>query len=496
MDHHRLFLDFIPAPKALGGNVWDFENTDYGRARFILEHFSDLLRYVPEHQCFRVWHGGWHTDTKDLRLQAYVCSLADWQSREASRQAAADRNALSQKYPTGAPPPEVAAVENEIKRRMASVKPLGTLRSICAALDLVRTHGPGCVPLPQWDADPWVVGTNNGVLNLKTREFHAGRPADYVTKRLHAVFDPKAECPHWEAFIAKVLPDKDVSDYVQQLVGYSMTGITSDQSFYFLHGNGRNGKSIFISVISKIMGDYAGKARKELIEEAKNTAYKTDLARLPGIRFLYGEETSSNGKLRDEVIKAITAGDTLTGEAKFQSPFDFQPVAKLWLMGNHKPRVEGTDEGIWRRVKLIPFTATISKEEEIPQAELMAMLLAETPGILNWALRGLDAFVPTRVPPEILEAVQEYRNGEDDLGDFLGDCVELIDYDEGTRKKDRPTKQQVYAAYSAWAESVGIRYPWSAKQLTRRLKERGIAMCPGKRTWPSIQLTVDNTLVL
>ena len=219
------------------------------------------------------------------------------------------------------------------------------------------------------------------------------------------------------------------------------------------------------------------------------------MARLPGIRFLYGEETSSNGKLRDEVVKAITAGDTLTGEAKFQSPFDFQPVAKLWLMGNHKPRVEGTDEGIWRRVKLIPFTATISKEEEIPQAELMAMLLAETPGILNWALRGLDTFVPGRVPPEIREAVQEYRNGDDDLGDFLGDCVELIDYDEGKRKKDRPTKQQVYAAYSAWAESVGIRYPWSAKQLTRRLQERGITMCPGTE-WRSIQLTVDNTLVL
>lgn len=478
------FLKFVPAPARLAGNVWDFECTDHGRSRFMLEHFREFLRYVPELQHFRIWVSGWNEDPGDMRLISYVLSLADWQRGEAAKLAAAERAAFAAKYPTNPPVGELAAMENVIKARDTAVKALGSQRSVQSMIALSKANGLLTVPMAKWDADPMKIGTANGTLCLNTRTFSAGRPDDYITKRIGVCYDPNATCPNWETFISQVLPDPDVASYVQRLVGYSLTGDMSDQSFYFLHGVGQNGKSMFLDVLARIMGDYAGNARREMIEDVRFAAYKTDLAQLPGVRLLIGLETSADGKLRDDVIKSLTAGDPMKGEAKYAMPFEFRPCCKLWLAGNHKPVIEGTDFGIWRRVKLIPFTTVISAEQRIPQTVLLNRLMAEGPGILNWALEGLAQWKIDRVPVTVKDAVAEYRSGEDDVADFIAEAVTMS-------PRHRVPRLDLYQAYVAWASSVGIRNPWTLKRITRRLKERGFQMCSEGKDWVGVKLTKE-----
>ena len=489
VDHVTAFLKFIPAPMPLAGNVWDFECTDHGRSRFVLEHFKTFLRYVPECKYFRIWVSGWNDDPGDQRITSYILSLADWQRRTAAQLAATERAAFAAKHPVNPPPGELAAMENAIKAREASVKALGTLRSIQAMIALTRSCGEITVPLAKWDNDPMKLGTANGTLCLKTLQFTAGRADDYITRRISASYDPAATCPSWETFISQVLPDPDVASYVQRLVGYSLTGDMSDQSFYFLHGVGQNGKSMFLDVLARLMGDYAGNARRELIEDVRFAAYKADLAQLPGVRLLIGLETSADGKLRDDVIKSLTAGDSMKGEAKYTMPFEFRPCCKLWLAGNHKPVIEGTDFGIWRRVKLIPFTTVISPEKRIPQTVLLNRLMAEAPGILNWALRGLQQWGLDSVPATVRDAVTEYRSGEDDIGDFLAENTEEC-------ATGKVTRIALYQSYAQWASSCGIRNPWTLKRFTRRLKERGLKLCSLGKDWVGLRITTEVSLSL
>ena len=493
-DHERAFLDFLPAASPLGALPWDERPTDLFRGRLILEHIGQIIRFVPELDQFRVWLGssGWFNDVGGHRMRAYVAALSDWFRRVALTEAIADRAALSAKY-NGAPPPrdEVKEVEGRIKAKLSAVDQLSSVAGINNAISVVKMDGPVTVPLSYWDANPELLGVNNGVLNVQTRQFTSGRSTDYVTKRMKVVYDPEATCPAWEAFIERVLPDPDVRAYVQRTVGYTLTGQTSDQRFYFLHGSGKNGKSVFINVLAEIFGDYAGKARREVIEESKtgSAAYTRDLALFPGARFLYGEETSAHGRLREDLIKSITAGDPITADPKFERPFTFKPVAKLWLCGNHKPVIEGTDVGIWRRVVLIPFTTTIPDEEQIPHEIMHSKLMSEASGILNWALKGLDEWKLGDIPRVILDALEDYRRDEDDLAEFITDRV--IE-----SPRDSVAKVDMYQAYRQWAIDNGVKTPWTQKRFTRRMSERkGWTMDAGRRNWLGRKLTPTDATV-
>lgn len=493
-DHERAFLDFLPAASTLGAMPWDEKPSDLFRGKLILEHIGQIIRFVPELDQFRVWLGssGWFNDVGGHRMRAYVAALSDHFRRVAITQAIADRAALMAKYPGAQPPKdEVKAVEDAIKYRVHAVDQLSSVTGINNAITVVKSDGPNTVPLSYWDADPELLGVNNGVLNVRTRAFSAGHATDYVTKRMKVIYDPRAVCPHWEAFIERVLPDAEIRKYVQQTVGYTLTGATSDQRFYFLHGNGKNGKSVFINVLAELFGDYGCKARREVVEESKtgSNAYTRDLALFPGARFLYGEETSAHGRLREDLIKSLTAGDPITADPKFERPFTYKPVAKLWLCGNHKPVIEGSDVGIWRRVVLIPFTTTIPDGEQIPHEIMHSKLMAEASGILNWALRGLDEWKLGAIPQAIRDAVEEYRRDEDDLAEFITERVEVS-------PRDVVEKTQMYQAYRIWAIDNGIKVPWTQKRFTRRLAERkDWTLDAGRRHWVGRKLIPIETSV-
>ncbi|RYD35385.1 MAG: hypothetical protein EOP85_19065 [Verrucomicrobiaceae bacterium] len=365
---------------------------------------------------------------------------------------------------------------------------LGNERTISLLLAAASKHAEVITELDKWDADENTVGVLNGLIDLRTLSYRPAAPPDYITKRLRVDYVEGASCPEWDKFINKVLPG-ELGPYICSLAGYTLSGSTDDQAFYFLHGSGKNGKSIFVETLSGLMGGYGRKAARELVEESKRGGdCKQHLAMLPGVRFLHGEETSATGKLREDVIKSLVGGDTLVGEAKYAPPFDFVPVAKLWIMGNHKPRIEGDDHGIWRRVRLIPFEVVISSEEEIPKSELLAKFDAERSGILNWMLGGISRCCGRPIPPPraVVEAVEDYRHSEDELAEFIEAHVETDD-------AARLAKDQLHQRYQDWARECGMKCPLKRADLSRRLSARtGWTLDRGKRHWVGKRLIEES----
>lgn len=467
----EMFLRFVLEPKDGLAPPWDYGSTDQDRARYFLAHFGEHLRYVPERRQWRVWASGWNEDDTGTRTTAYSFALR----RAALQQMKEVEEAMQQDLDQGSKSAQ-KQYEEAVRRMRKSCDAYGEMPRIEAMLRAAQSFRDITRPEELWNTDPYMVGTQNGVLNLRTREFGSAKVSDYVTKYLGAAYRPGESCPKWQAFLARVQPDENLRNYLQALAGYTLTGDTSDQGFYFLYGTGANGKSVFLRILSELMGDYAEQGRRNLLEESRNSDPKHDLAMLPGKRFLYCEETSAGARVREETIKSITGGEKIVGEAKYEKPIVFQPVAKLWIAGNHRPAVEGTDLGIWRRVRLIRFSTVIPAEERIPYMELVEQLRGELPGILNWALDGLQRWRPGQLPAEVSSAVEEYRADEDDLADFVNERLEPAP----GKTVDR---SDVYQAYRIWAEQQGIRNIWSAKRFSRNLGERPGFASTTRRNW-------------
>lgn len=347
-----------------------------------------------------------------------------------------------------------------------------------------------------WNADPLRLGVANGAVDLRPGAYAAGSAAcvaadspvnaspasrflpperdHMITKAAGVAYDASATCPRWEAFLEQILPDAEVRHFLQVSAGYWLTGDTSAQCFWFLYGSGANGKSTFLETLYHLGGDYALRANAMLSLAPNGRDPAHELSQLPGVRLLVGSEVADGMKLNEVLVKDITGGDTLTARVLYRPYFTFRPVAKLVMFGNHRPTISGTDGGMWRRVRLVPFTTVIPPEQRDPH--LQRALLAELPGILNWALRGLAHYhrhgLPT--PPAVLAATESYREDSDPLGEFLAEHTEKVpDMDARVLLND------LYKRYGQWCEDSGRKYPLSRQALRRRMEERGYG---GKQT--------------
>lgn len=471
----RPLLDFTPVPKKDVPPIWEFPPNDDGHGGYLLAHFGEFLRFVPVLNVWRIWHGHkWHTDDS-RRVHNYLQIL----SRHAQASLKDFRKSLLESDDKLTP----KDIARQYDAARAAAMALGDERKMSATMAAASCSPSVIVPVAAWDADDFLLGTQNGVIDLKKIVHRPSRPEDYITKEIAVSFDADAKCPLWEKFMTRIL-DLELGGYIQRLSGYTLTGDISDQAFYFLYGSGKNGKTTLIETLSRLMGDYQMAASKNMLEEPWNgDGCKHALAQLPGSRFLHGNETSEGGKFREDLIKEITGGDTLTGEAKFCAPFTFRAKCKIWISGNNKPIVQGTDFGMWRRMRLIPFLAVITTEETDPQ--LPAKLAQEFPGILNWMLQGLREYYTRGLlpPAAVMDAVEEYRADQDILGDFISECI------RGARDDYEETKAEIFKRFQEWESENGIRAKWSNKQLTRRLKaQKGWRMNPSKDKWIGVSV--------
>lgn len=289
-----------------------------------------------------------------------------------------------------------------------------------------------------------------------------------VTKVVGAAYVRDATCPRFQAFLARIQPDPAMRAFLQRWFGLSMTGLPI-QAMTFLHGAGANGKSVLVELIARLLGDYAADVRIETLtgrNSSSGAAATPDLVYLVNARMARASEPKEGEPLQDALIKSLTSGEPIMVRANFGSFFRFYPIFKLTMSGNHKPEIRSTDDGIWRRVNLVPFDVQIPEAERDPA--LGEKLWAERDGILQWLIDGLIDYLESglQVPDQVRHATAEYREDSDPVASFLADCCEATGEDT-----DRLPARELMLAFNWWLDGRG-EGKWSERRVSTRLKDK------------------------
>jgi putative DNA primase/helicase len=328
-------------------------------------------------------------------------------------------------------------------------------KRITNTLALARAVSPVADPGNRWDLDPWLLGVANGVIDLRTGVLRPAQPEDRITSQARIAYDETAICPLWDATIAEIFNrNATLIDYVHRALGYSISGDMREECFFVTWGNGRNGKGTVMNAVTRILGDYADNLSFSALElhDRSGGAASPEIAKLPGKRFVTASE-SSDVRLNEARIKALTGRDPMTARGLYQAEFTFDPVAKFWLATNKKPRVKDDSDGFWARVKLIPFTRSFAGKED---TTLKDRLRDEEPGILAWLVRGCLAWqsrgLSIDVPADVTNATAEYRRENEPLTAFVDECCVVLD-------TSRVQASALWGAYQQWAERRHLK-PW------------------------------------
>jgi len=400
--------------------------------RFSRKH-ADSLRYVQEWRCWMVWdHSRWRED----------CTLAVFdrvraKCREASAECGSDEKTgirLASKV-------TVAAVERLIQsdRRHAAIA-------------------------ERWDSDPWLLNTPAGTVDLRTGMLLEHQRDQYITKL--TACGPGRACPLWLRFLHRITNgDSDLQSFLQRIIGYCLTGSTREHALFFMFGTGANGKSVFLSTIAGLLGDYSKTAPVSIFTASATEQHPTDLAGLRGARFVTAIETEDGRWWAEARIKSLTGGDRITARFMRQDFFEYLPQFKLIVAGNHKPGLRNVDEAMRRRLHLIPFTVTIGNQERDP--DLTSKLQAEYGGILGWAIQGCLAWQREGLnpPPVVRNATEGYLAAEDVIGRWIEErCTQGREF--------WTSSAALFADYQWWCEQAGER-SGPQKRFSQVLENRG-----------------------
>ena len=440
----------------------------------------------------------------------------------------AERRWLAYNPERGVWEPNEAAAREEVKRIIAAtianaranlraVQPIGTPEQIAAAnkalqlamglqrekaigatLDVARTSPLLTVAGPQaFDLHLDRFAVANGVINLRTGELMPHAPGNMVRNASPVVYDPAAQCPRWEQFLNEVTKsDANYSAYLRDAVGYTLTGEVSDEVMFFMYGTGSNGKSVFVNVLSHIFGDYATTIDSKMLMASRHgdsrEGASPGMLSIVGKRLVLANEVEEGSKFSSNQVKTLAGSEAISARPLYGDPIVFWPNHKLWQRGNSKPIVTETTIGIWRRILLLPFNAQFSKKGLDPL--LTHKLIAESPGILRWAVEGAKRWYAngnrlSRPPLVVLKSTREYRNDSDLVGQWLGDRCRL----------DEPSVETlntlIYASYSDWANKNGY-HPLSAAMLTKKLAERGVEVVRKRDGKHLVRFYVGNSVLL
>jgi putative DNA primase/helicase len=296
-----------------------------------------------------------------------------------------------------------------------------------------------------------------------------------VTKRASVKFNPDADCPNFKAFFREIMGgDEDLIRYVRRVLGYCITGHTGEQACFIAIGSGANGKSTLFSVVQKVLGDYAGDTPMQTLMQSRYGDQNTyDLAALEGKRLVIAQEGEASSKLAEAKLKSMTGGDPIACRPIYGKPKTYDPRFKIVLVTNELPKIEGVDEAIWRRIKVIPFNVTIPKDERDPY--LKEKLLGEREGILNFLMECFQDYEAARKeshgsgllePDVVKKEIENYRAETDSVGMFIKlKCIE--------GKGRSSSTKHLYKAYCDWCDEHGIDEPLSSAHFGRNLGRKG-----------------------
>jgi putative DNA primase/helicase len=338
------------------------------------------------------------------------------------------------------------------------------------------------------DADPLLFNCQNVTLRL-SRILDPDDPGDvspnfrlwceplphdrrhHITKMAPVAYDPHATCPRWDEFMLRFQPNEAMRKFIQTYHGLALTGLTGQQCFIYNYGSGANGKSTFMEAIAALMGDYSDMLNAESITgqgQRRGDQATPDFAELPGVRYLRISELPRGEDLKEALVKSLTGGEEIKARHLNKGFFKFVPCFKAAMSGNDLPRIGGTDNGIWRRVRVVLWSVTIPDDQRRPMNEILAEFQEERAGILNWLLQGLDFYMKEglQTPPEVTEATSDYRREMDPIAAFLEACV-------AEEPGHIETARTMYEAFVAWCEANAIR-PWKETMFGRVLPNKGL----------------------
>jgi putative DNA primase/helicase len=290
-------------------------------------------------------------------------------------------------------------------------KASASARGLQAMLTIARSDRRVIVDVAELDADPLLLNTPNGTIDLRTGQLRAHERGDLIARRVAVPYDPDAAAPTWSTFLDRVLPTAEVRECAQRMVGAAAIGHNRDELVHVSYGPGANGKTKFSETIRTCLGDYAATADPELfLAQRGRSAAQPELARLRGVRLVTAAETEEGRRLNVALVKALTGGDTIATRYLYANEIvEFVPVFSPWLRTNHRPAISDQSEAIWRRVRLLPFTVTIPRSER--DTNLQGKLLAELPGVLRWIVDGARAYLKDGLDPpdEVVAATAHGR---------------------------------------------------------------------------------------
>lgn len=338
-----------------------------------------------------------------------------------------------------------------------------------AMLTLAGYFPPVTTLIDQYDTDPMLLGTANVYIDLVSGQAQNPEPTKNITMQIGCSYDPTATCPRWLQFLDDVFESNtELIHYMQRVVGYLLTGDTREQKMWIFYGPlAENGKSTFLDIISLLMGDYAATAAFSTFDSDRHSEKTNDLANLRGKRFIAISEINEAKRLDEARIKSVTGfRDKVRCRRMYEEEIEYFPTFKIFLAVNHLPGIRGTDNGIWRRIQVVPFNRSF---QGIADKTLPEKLAAELSGILNWALEGVREWRNQGLnPPEcITDATAAYRIDSDLLGQFLDEECLTDDPTGFTLTAD------FYQAYTVWLSNRGERFPPKKNAIDREMTMRG-----------------------
>lgn len=447
--------------------------TDTGNAERLIHLHGEDIRYCKPLGGWLVYHGGrWVRDDLD-RVFQYAKETALAIPDEKDHMEAKDE-------------------EDRV------VKHKGILSHAIKSLDMRRLEAmvkaahfdPDVVTLPDYfDQGRYLFNVGNGTLNLQTGGISPHNRDDHLMKISPVIYDRKATCPKWDAFLTTVMDsDLEMVQFLKMLTGYCLTADTREQALFIPFGDGSNGKTTFLEILATVLGSYFVRLPTEtLMLRGTTDRIPNDIARLQGARLAITNETNQNHKLNEEVVKNLTGDDTITARYMRGEFFDFRPSHKLILYGNSKPVITETTEGIWRRIRLIPFSHTFAQNDPTTVKGYGDVLRTELSGILNWAIEGCLDWQQNgglTTPEAVRKATNAYRSEMDTLGDFLRECCVRGD-------AEKVAASELYESYSGWCRHNGYTV-WGGRKLGGELRSRGIPLWEsnGKSYRRGIDLTL------
>jgi putative DNA primase/helicase len=435
------------AVKPVKKDLISFQNNDAGNAERFHSIHGENFRYHRDSGTWLRWNGIRWIKADEACTQAFIMTMRAYGIQAAQL-----------------PDPLIAQAHTRHALKSCD------LARVNAGITLAKSIAGISVSSADLDNNPMIVCAQNAVIDLCTGEEIPPHRDMLLTKQLGTHYDKNAHCPLWLEFLETATSgDQELIDYLQAAMGYTLTGDCTEECMFFFHGGGGNGKGVFMKTSETMLGDYSQTAPESVfVLNNHGGGIPNDLARLVGCRMSIATELEEGAAFAESRIKALTGNDTITARFLHKEFFDFPPTHKFWISGNHKPRIRGTDKGIWRRMRLIPFTVKIPENKK--DTQLKEKLMAELPGILNWAIQGCIRWRQKGLvtPQCVSQATDEYRQSQDIIGQFLDEATVE---DAGALKK-----MELYNHYQQWATARGIliKYQHTYQKFNSSISDRDI----------------------